>query len=64
MGEENIFLKEKTGTNRGLDTMQFHISSARVNAIATVLHLMICPIKLSTGGGNNVAGKIFMITIA
>lgn len=44
--------------------MKFHISSARVNVIATMLHLMICPVKLSAGGENNVAGEIFTITIA
>lgn len=56
-----IYLKRKTETK--LRARHCSVSqSARVSAMAAMLHLVICSIKLNSGGVNNVAGEIFMIT--
>lgn len=56
-----IYLKRKTETK--LRARHCSVSqSARVSAMAAMLHLVICSIKLNSGGENNVAGEIFMIT--
>lgn len=55
-----IYFKRRTETK--LRARHCAVSqSARVNAMAAMLHLMICSIKLNSGGENNVAGEIFMI---
>lgn len=55
--EAEYFMKMYSDPSGGADTMQLHSRSTGVNGTAAVLLLMACPIKLSTGEENYIAGE-------